>query len=203
MSTVVTHAAPAPAPPPPEPAPAEPNYLNTSYGIWSWLLTTDHKRIGILYLISISLFFILGGFFAGLVRLNLLAPNGAILTEDAYNRAFTGHGVVMLFFFLIPSIPAVFGNFFIPMMIGARDLAFPKLNLASWYVFLIGAGWATWAVLVGGIDTGWTLYPPYSSRYAQSAVVSGVIGAFIAGFSSIMTGLNIMVTVHKMLAPGM
>jgi cytochrome c oxidase subunit I len=203
MSTVVTHAAPAHAPPPPEPAPAEPNYVNTSYGIWSWLLTTDHKRIGILYLITISLFFILGGIFAGLVRLNLLSPNGAILTEDAYNRAFTGHGIVMLFFFLIPAVPAVFGNFFIPMMVGARDLAFPKLNLASWYVFLIGAGCATWAVLIGGIDTGWTLYPPYSSRYAQSAVVPGVVGAFIAGFSSIMTGLNIMVTVHKMRAPGM
>jgi cytochrome c oxidase subunit 1 len=204
MSTVMTVTAPAIAPaPPPEPPPAEPNYLNTSYGIWSWLLTTDHKRIGILYLISITVFFLVGGIFAGLVRLNLVSPTGAFLTEDAYNRAFTAHGVVMLFLFLIPSIPAVMGNFFIPMMIGAKDLAFPKLNLASWYVFIIGAALACWSVLVGGIDTGWTLYPPYSTRASQASVVPGVVGVFITGFSSIMTGLNIMVTIHKMRCPGM
>ncbi len=189
--------------PPPEPPPAEPNYLNHSYGIWSWLLTTDHKRIGLLYLISITAFFVAGGIAAGLVRLNLIAPNGAIMTEDAYNRAFTAHGVIMLFFFLIPAVPAVFGNFFIPMMIGAKDLAFPKLNLASWYVFILGAAFAVWSVLVGGIDTGWTLYPPYSTRASQASVIPGVLGAFISGFSSIMTGLNIMVTIHKMRAPGM
>ena len=139
-------AAPIAAPPPPEPAPAEPNYLNTSYGIWSWLLTVDHKRIGILYLVSITVFFVVGGIAAGIVRLNLLSPTGAILNEDAYNRAFTAHGVMMLFFFLIPAVPAVLGNFFIPMMIGAKDLAFPKLNLASWYVFMIGA---VFGVVVG------------------------------------------------------
>ena len=121
-------------------------------------MTVDHKRIGILYLVSITVFFIVGGA-AGLVRVNLLSPTGAIMTEDQYNRMFTAHGVVMLFLFLIPAVPAVFGNFFIPMIIGAKDLAFPKLNLASWYVFMIGAGLAVWAVLAGGIDTGWTLYP--------------------------------------------
>jgi cytochrome c oxidase subunit 1 len=202
MSIVIADE-PRAAPPPPEPQPLTTNYLNTNYGIWSWLLTIDHKRIGILYLVSITLFFTVGGIAAGLVRLNLLSPTGAILTEDQYNRMFTAHGVMMLFFFLIPSIPAVFGNFFIPMMIGAKDLAFPKLNLASWYVFLIGAVFAVYAVLAGGIDTGWTLYPPYSSRFSQSAVVPGAIGVFISGFSSIMTGLNIMVTIHKMRCPGM
>lgn len=191
------------SPPPPEPAPPRENYLNNAYGIWSWLLTIDHKRIGLLYLFSITAFFIVGGAAAGLVRLNLVSPTGAIMTEDQYNRMFTAHGVVMLFFFLIPAVPGVLGNFFIPLMIGAKDLAFPKLNLASWYVYLIGAGFAVWAVLAGGIDTGWTLYPPYSSRSSHSNVLPGVIGAFIVGFSSIMTGLNIMVTVHKMRCPGM
>src|SRR5579883_687335 len=203
MSIAVPQTGFAAAPPPPEPEPAPVNYLNISHTIWSWLFTVDHKRIGILYLVSISVFFVVGGIAAGLVRLNLLAPDGAIMTEDAYNRAFTAHGVVMLFFFLIPAVPAVFGNFFVPMMIGTKDLAFPKLNLASWYVFMIGAALAVWSVLAGGIDTGWTLYPPYSTRASQSNVIPGVLGAFISGFSSIMTGLNIMVTIHKMRAPGM
>jgi cytochrome c oxidase subunit 1 len=203
MSIAIPHGAPAAAPVPPEPDAPAVNYLNNGHSIWSWLLTVDHKRIGILYLVSISLFFVVGGIGAGLVRLNLLTNTGAILDEDAYNRAFTAHGVMMLFFFLIPSIPAVFGNFFIPMMIGTKDLAFPKLNIASWYVFMIGAAFAVWSVLAGGIDTGWTLYPPYSTRASQSYVIPGVMGAFISGFSSIMTGLNIMVTIHKMRAPGM
>ena len=132
MSIAVTHPGPAAAPPPPEPDPVPVNYLNNGHSIWSWLFTVDHKRIGILYLVSISVFFVAGGTAAGIVRLNLLSPNGFIVDEDAYNRAFTAHGVMMLFFFLIPAVPAVFGNFFIPMMIGAKDLAFPKLNLASW-----------------------------------------------------------------------
>lgn len=191
------------APVPPQPEPRAKNYLNNGYSLASWLFTVDHKRIGILYLISISVFFVVGGIAAGLVRLNLLSPHGAIMAEDQYNRMFTAHGVMMLFFFLIPSIPGVMGNFFIPMMIGAKDLAFPKLNLASWYVFIFGAGWAVWAVLVGGIDTGWTLYPPYSSRFSTSNVIPGAIGVFISGFSSIMTGLNIIVTIHKMRCPGM
>jgi len=200
---VSSHSGPAAAPPPPEPPTPPVNYLNVSHTIWSWLFTVDHKRIGLLYLISISVFFVAGGTAAGIVRLNLLQPDGAIVSEDAYNRAFTAHGVMMLFFFLIPAVPAVFGNFFIPMMIGTKDLAFPKLNIASWYVFMIGAACAIWSVLAGGIDTGWTLYPPYSTKASQSNVIPGVLGAFISGFSSIMTGLNIMVTVHKMRAPGM
>ena len=192
------------APVPPEPDPLPRNYLNNDYSIWSWLFTVDHKRIGILYLISLTVFFTVGGIAAGLVRINLLSPNGAILTEDQYNRMFTAHGVIMLFLFLIPSIPAVLGNFLIPMMIGAKDLAFPKLNIASWYVYMIGAGFMVWSVLAGGIDTGWTLYPPYSSRYSHaSSITPGVFGVFITGFSSIMTGLNIMVTIHKMRCPGM
>jgi len=203
MSIAVIHGGLAASPPPPEPEPATPNYLNNNYGIWSWLTTVDHKRIGILYLISISIFFVGGGIAAGVVRTNLLSSTGAIVTEDAYNRAFTAHGVLMLFFFLIPAVPAVLGNFLIPMMIGAKDLAFPKLNLASWYVFIAGAACSTWAILAGGIDTGWTLYPPYSTRASQANVVPGILGVFISGFSSIMTGLNIMVTVHKMRCPGM
>jgi cytochrome c oxidase subunit 1 len=202
MSIVVTDDRAA-IPPAPEPAPLKTHYLNNSYGIWSWLLTTDHKRIGILYLISITLFFVVGSAAVGMVRLNLTTPDSRLLTEDEYNRFFTAHGVVMIFFFLIPAVPGVLGNFLIPMMIGAKDLAFPKLNLASWYVFMIGAGFAVWALLTGGIDTGWTLYPPYSTRSSHTAVVPGAIGVFISGFSSIMTGLNIMVTVHKMRCPGM
>jgi cytochrome c oxidase subunit 1 len=201
MSIIVADE-PRVGPVPPEPPRLKVNYLNAESGILSWLLTVDHKRIGILYLVSLTVFFVVGGVAAGLVRLNLLAPDGAIMTEDNYNRSFTAHGVVMLFLFLIPSIPAVFGNFLVPMMIGAKDLAFPKLNLASWYVFMIGAGFLVWAVLVGGVDTGWTLYPPYSTR-SHTAVTPGVFGVFITGFSSIMTGLNIMVTVHKMRCPGM
>ncbi len=150
------------------------------------------------------MFFIVGGIAAGLVRLNLLSPTGRSSPRTQYNRAFTAHGVMMLFFFLIPSIPAVIGNFFIPMMIGAKDLAFPKLNLASWYVFMLGAAFAVWSVLVGGIDTGLDALPAVQHAVvAQPNVVPGVVGVFISGFSSIMTGLNIMVTIHKMRCPGM
>ena len=178
------------------------NYLTNGYGWKSWLFTLDHKRIGILYLISISLMFGLGGFAASLVRYNLLAPQG-LLGAEVYNRAFTSHGAIMVFFFLIPSIPAVFGNFLVPMMIGAKDLAFPKLNLLSWYLFIAGAGLALWALTYGGVDTGWTFYAPYSSVYANGNVVWVVVGIFLAGFSSILTGLNFIVTIHKMRAPGL
>src|SRR5438046_913188 len=179
------------------------HYLNEGYGIRSWLLTRDHKRIALLYLAAVTFFFFVGGAFAVLIRLELATPAGDLVSDETYNKLFTMHGVMMVFFFLIPAIPAVLGNFLIPMMIGAKDLAFPKLNLASWYVFMIGAGFAVWALLTGGIDTGWTLYPPYSTRSSHTSVVPGAIGVFIAGFSSIMTGLNIMVTVHKMRCPGM
>ncbi len=179
------------------------NYLNVSYGVKSWLLTTDHKRIGLLYLASVTLYFFLGGAFAVLIRLHLLTPEGALVQAETYNKFFTMHGIIMVFFFLIPSIPAVLGNFLIPLMIGARDLAFPRLNLASWYIFNLGALFTLYAVASGGVDTGWTFYTPYSSLYSNSHVVAAALGIFIAGFSSILTGLNFIVTIHTMRAPGM
>jgi cytochrome c oxidase subunit 1 len=181
----------------------EKHYLNADYGIRSWLLTTDHKRIALLYLVSVTFFFLLGGVFAGLIRLHLLTPKGALLSPEVYNRMFTMHGVAMIFFFLIPSIPAVFGNFFIPLMIGAKDLAFPKINLLSWYLYMIGGALALYSFMSGGLDTGWTFYTPLSSVYSNSAVAPAVLGVFINGFSSILTGLNFLVTVHTMRAPGM
>lgn len=169
----------------------------------SWLLTVDHKRIAILYLLSINFFFLLGGLAATLVRVELITPQGDLMSSDVYNRAFTLHGVIMVFFFLIPSIPAVLGNFLVPLMIGARDLAFPRLNLLSWYLYMIGGIFALIAAVFGGVDTGWTFYTPFSSTYSNSNVVMTITGAFIMGFSSILTGLNFIVTIHKMRAPGL
>ena len=179
------------------------NYLNAEYGIRSWLLTTDHKRIALLYLISITFFFFIGGFFALLVRLELLTPAGDLMTADMYNKAFTMHGQIMIFFFLIPSIPAVLGNFLIPMMIGAKDLAFPRINLLSWYIYIVAGGLYLHCLVSGGVDTGWTFYTPYSSLFSNSHVVEAGMSIFIVGFSSILTGLNFVVTVHRMRAPGM
>jgi cytochrome c oxidase subunit 1 len=179
------------------------NYLNADYGIKSWLLTTDHKRIALLYLGSITLMFFVGGFLAVLMRLHLIDPAGALVHPDTYNKLFTMHGIIMIFFFLIPSIPAVLGNFLVPLMIGAKDLAFPKINLLSWYVFITGASLALYSLVAGGVDTGWTFYTPYSSTYSNSHVISMAIGVFITGFSSILTGLNFIVTIHKMRAPGL
>jgi cytochrome c oxidase subunit 1 len=179
------------------------HYLNCEYSVRSWLLTTDHKRIAILYLISISAFFTLGGILAGLLRLELLTPQGDLVQAETYNKLFTMHGITMIFFFLIPSIPAVLGNFLVPMMIGARDLAFPKINLLSWYVYTLGAGFTVVAMVTGGVDTGWTFYTPYSSTYANTNVILTALGVFITGFSSILTGLNFVVTIHKMRAPGL
>jgi cytochrome c oxidase subunit 1 len=179
------------------------NYLNTSYSVLSWLWTRDHKRIAILYLVGISLFFILGGVFATLIRIELLTPEGDLVQSDTYNKLFTMHGVVMVFFFLIPAIPAVLGNFLIPLMVGAKDLAFPRINLLSWYLFVIGGSLSLAAIVAGGVDTGWTFYVPYSSVYSNSYVALTVVGIFINGFSSILTGLNFVVTIHKMRAPGL
>ena len=179
------------------------NYLNSNYGIKSWLLTTDHKRIALLYLMSITAMFWLGGFFAMMIRLELLTPAGDLLTSDTYNKMFTMHGITMVFFFLIPSVPAVIGNFVIPLMIGAKDLAFPRLNLASWYIYMLGAGLALWGFLFGGVDTGWTFYTPFSTAYSNTHVVTVAVGIFIVGFSSIFTGLNFIVTIHRMRAPGL
>lgn len=179
------------------------HYLNVDYSIRSWLLTTDHKRIALLYLISITFFFFIGGAAASVIRLDLLTPQADLVGTETYNKLFTMHGVVMIFFFLIPAIPAVLGNFLIPMMIGARDLAFPRLNLASWYVFMAGGFITLSAIIVGGVDTGWTFYTPYSSTYSNSAVVLALVGVFVAGFSSVFTGINFIVTIHKLRAPGL
>jgi cytochrome c oxidase subunit I len=184
-------------------APHRVDYLNASYGVKSWLLTTDHKRIAILYLIGVTFFFALGGLAAALVRLELLTPAGDVFQAESYNRIFTTHGVMMVFFFMIPAIPGVLGNFLIPLMIGAKDVAFPRLNLLSWYLYIIGALLALWAVVHGGVDTGWTFYTPYSTVYANGWVVVTAVGIFISGFSSILTGLNFLVTLHTMRAPGM
>ncbi len=184
---------------------AEPqrNYLNADYGIKSWLLTTDHKRIGLMYLLTMTLFFFLGGAFAVAIRLELATPHGDLVESETYNKLFTMHGVIMIFFFLIPSIPAVLGNFLLPLMLGARDLAFPRLNLLTWYLFTIGGVFTLYAVVSGGVDTGWTFYTPYSSTYANTHVIATALGVFITGFSSILTGLNFIVTTHKMRAPGL
>jgi cytochrome c oxidase subunit 1 len=180
-----------------------PNYLNSEYGWKSWLFTKDHKRIAVLYIISITVMFALGGVFAGLIRMELLTPQGDMVNSDTYNKFFTMHGIVMVFFFLIPSIPATLGNFFVPMMIGAKDLAFPRINLLSWYIYIVGALFALAAIVMGGVDTGWTFYTPFSSTYSNTFVITAACGVFVAGFSSILTGLNFIVTVHKMRAPGM
>ncbi len=178
-------------------------YLNNRWGIGSWLLTLDHKRICILYMLSLALFFAVGGVFAAAIRLELLTPEGDLMSSESYNRAFTGHGVLMVFFVLVPLIPATLGNFLIPLMIGARDVAFPRINLLSWYLFMGGAALAGSALMTGGIDTGWTFYAPFSSTYANGSVTVALMGAFVAGFSSILTGLNFVVTIHKMRAPGL
>jgi cytochrome c oxidase subunit 1 len=185
------------------PEPARVNYINAEYGLKSWLLTRDHKRIALLYLGSISFFFIIGGIYAMLIRLELLTPQGDLLQSTTYNKVFTQHGIIMVFFFLIPSIPATLGNFFVPIMIGAKDLAFPRINLLSWYIYMLGGFITIYALLAGGVDTGWTFYAPFSTTFSNSYVVATGIGIFISGFSSILTGLNFIVTVHTMRAPGM
>src|SRR3954451_23954008 len=180
------------------------NYLTEGGStLKSWLLTTDHKRIGILYLYSILFYFVIAAIAAALIRMELITPPGDMVTSETYNKLFTIHGVLMVWFFLIPSIPAVLGNFVIPLMLGARDVAFPKLNLLSWYLFMLGGAFALYSIIKGGVDTGWTFYTPLSSTYANSHVIPMATGIFIAGFGSILTGLNFIVTVHKMRAPGL
>ncbi len=182
---------------------ARPNYLNVAYGLRSWLLTVDHKRIGLLYLMSITGAFMIGGAFAVAIRLELLTPEGDLFQSETYNKLFTMHGIVMLFFFLIPAVPGVLGNFLVPIMVGARDMAFPRLNLLSWYLYIAGASFTSWAVIDGGVDTGWTFYTPYSSSFSNGNVITTALGIFILGFSSILTAINIIVTIHRMRAPGM
>ncbi len=188
------------------PAHAEPHahvdYLHEGRGLRSWLFTLDHKRIGVMYLWSILAAFLLGGIFALLVRIELLTPGPTVMTADHYNRMFTLHGAVMTFLFIIPSIPAALGNFFLPLMLGAKDVAFPRLNLASYWIYLVGATLGLAAMVTGGIDTGWTFYTPYSSQ-TNGPVGLMVLAVFILGFSSVFTGINFVATIHKLRAPGM
>ncbi|HWE49148.1 MAG TPA: cbb3-type cytochrome c oxidase subunit I [Bryobacteraceae bacterium] len=188
------------APPPVE---TKKNYLTEKEGLMSWLFTSDHKRIAILYLITVVAFFFVGGLFAVLIRLELATPAGDLVDSNTYNKFFTMHGIIMVFFFLIPSIPAILGNFVLPMMIGAKDLAFPKINLLSWYIYMLGGVFTIYVLLSGGVDTGWTFYTPFSSSYSNGYVVAAGLGIFINGFSAILTGLNFIVTVHRMRAPGL
>ena len=179
------------------------DYLHETHTLRSWFFTIDHKRIALLYLFAITLFFLIGATAAAMIRLSLLVPNGQIFTSDTYNKLFTIHGVVMVWFFLIPSIPATFGNFLIPLMIGSKDLAFPRLNLLSWYVFVGGSLFTVADLIIGGVDTGWTFYAPYSTTFSNTYVIPALIGVIIVGFSSILTGLNFVVTIHTLRAPGM
>ena len=178
-------------------------YLNHEHTVASWLLTKDHKRIGIMYLMVVTFAFFLGGLFATMIRLELATPAGDLVSADTYNKMFTMHGVAMVFFVLIPAVPAILGNFVLPLMLGAKDVAFPKLNLLSWYIFVIGFLFTVYAMVAGGVDTGWTFYTPYSSRASNTNVMATGLGVFITGFSSILTGLNFMVTIHRMRAPGL
>src|SRR6202166_809356 len=161
------------------------HYLNDGYGIASWLLTRDHKRIALLYLAGVTVFVFIGGAMAVLIRLELATPVGDLVSDDTYNKLFTMHGVMMVFFFLIPAIPSVLGNFLVPIMIGAKDLAFPKLNLASWYIYILGGLFTLYALVTGGVDTGWTFYAPFSTVSSTTNVIPTALGLFITGFSSI------------------
>jgi cytochrome c oxidase subunit 1 len=186
----------------PQPPPMT-SYLAAGSSVRSWLCTLDHNRIAVLYLFTVTFFFLIGATAAVLMRWELLTPAGNLVTSDTYNRLFTLHGVIMVWFFLIPVVPTVLGNFILPLAIGARDVAFPRLNLASWYIFVSGGLLALYAIVFGGVDTGWTFYTPYSSTYSNSHVMVMAAGIFVAGFASIATGINFIVTVHKLRAPGL
>ncbi len=191
------------------------NYLNAQKGWWSWFWTIDHKRLGLMYLWGVLAMFAFGGFFAMMIRMQLMTPDtpvwdpefsaaaDALTKMDAYNRMFTVHGAVMIFLVIIPGIPAALGNFVLPMMLGAKDVAFPRLNRFSFHLWLLGALCFVLTFTVGGLDTGWTFYPTYSTSSAGPAVIFGTLGAFILGFSSIFTGLNFVVTIHKLRPPSM
>ncbi len=180
-----------------------PSYLHEGQRLRDWLVTRDHKRIAILYAIAITGFFILGGIAAAMIRLELITPRGDLMSAQLYNKTFTFHGVVMVWFFLIPSIPNTLGNFLLPMMIGARDLAFPRLNLASWYIYMGGGVFTLVCLLAGGVDTGWTFYTPFSTMFSNTHVFLVASGVFVVGFSSILTGVNFIATIHTMRVRGM
>jgi cytochrome c oxidase subunit 1 len=179
------------------------SYLREGSTLKSWLTTRDHKRIALLYMISITLFFFVGGGAAALMRLQLLSPTAQIVDDRTYAELFTAHGVIMVWFFLIPSIPATLGNFLLPLMIGAKEVAFPRLNLTSWYIYTLGGITVVVTLLAGGVDTGWTFYTPLSTLFSNTRVILAAAAVFIVGFSTILTGLNFIVTVHRLRAPGM
>ncbi|MCB1884500.1 MAG: cytochrome c oxidase subunit I [Geminicoccaceae bacterium] len=179
------------------------SYLTAGHGVKSWLFTTDHKRIAILYALTITVFFFIGGAAATLIRMELFTPAGDLVSAEGYNKLFTLHGVIMVWFFLVPAIPATLGNFLLPLMLGARDLAFPRLNLMSWWLIVIAGAFVLYVLVMGGVDTGWTFYAPYSTTYSNGYVVAAAAGIFVSGFSTIATGLNFIVTTHTMRAPGM
>jgi cytochrome c oxidase subunit 1 len=179
------------------------SYLTEEWTLRSWFFTTDHKRIALMFFASITAFFFIGGFAATLIRLHLVVPNHGFLDADTYNRMFTMHGIVMVWFFLIPSIPTTLGNFLVPLMIGAHDLAFPRINLASWYIFNLSGLVVLYATIMGGLDTGWTFYVPFSTRFADGYVITAILAVVINGISTIMTSLNFVVTTHRLRAPGM
>jgi cytochrome c oxidase subunit 1 len=170
------------------PLPRRPDYLRHETTLTSWLTTTDHKRIAILYAVTITIFFFMGGAAITLVRLELLTPNGGLLSSDAYNKLFSFHGIVMVWFFLVPSIPNTLGNFLLPLMIGAPDVAFRRLNLFSWYLTIAAGAFTVYALVAGGVDTGWTFYTPYSTMFSNSHVLAAAAGVFVVGFASIATG---------------
>ena len=176
-------------------------YLTDEKGVWAWMTTVDHKKIGIMYLVAVAIFFAVGGALALLLRTELMTPAKTFIEADTYNQLFTLHGAIMVFFVLVPSIPAALGNFIMPMQLGAKDVAFPKLNLASFYIYVAGAIFTFIALAQHGLDTGWTFYTPYSTE-SSSSVIWVTMGVFILGFSSILTGTNFITTIHKMRAPG-
>jgi len=182
---------------------AAPSYLTAEAGLASWFLTTDHKRIALLYMAALTVFFFIGGAGAVAMRLELFTPQADVLTADGYNRMFTLHGTVMIWFFLVPSIPATLGNFLVPLMIGARDLAFPRLNLMSWYLFTGAGALLVYALVAGGVDTGWTFYTPFSTGFSNSYVLLAGLAIILAGFSTVATGVNFLATIHMLRAPGM
>ncbi|HET7369973.1 MAG TPA: cbb3-type cytochrome c oxidase subunit I [Gammaproteobacteria bacterium] len=181
----------------------EEHYLNNSFSLKSWLTTTDHKRIAWLFFVALTFMFLIGGAAATVMRLELLTPAGDLVSDGSYARLFSTHGIVMVWFFLIPSIPNTFGNFLLPMMIGAKDMAFPRINLLSWYVYMLGAGVLIGSLFAGSPDAGWTFYTPLSTQYTDSATIVAAVGVFIVGFSTIMTAINFIVTTHRLRAPGM
>ena len=181
----------------------EEDYLRGERGVASWIFTTDHKRIAILFAVTITAFFFMGGAAITLVRLELIAPDGWLLKSDTYNKLFSFHGIVMVWFFLVPSIPNTLGNFLLPLMIGAPDVAFPKLNLFSWHLFVVAGLLTVVTLIAGGVDTGWTFYTPYSTIYSNTSVLTAAAGIFVVGFSSIASGVNFITTVHMLRAPGL